>query len=231
MNKIHTFDSISCAIDWVMVRWHALAHESVLSQGCFRAALSGGTSPIVLYQQLAVQKTLPWLATHLFLVDERWVPVTDANSNYHMIQETLLHALDLSAHQMHRVFTERRMDDAIASYTHDLKNTFHLSSDVIPAFDLIMLGMGGDGHTASLFTPEDCREKNAWVIHTRSPQPPYDRITLTLPVLNQAKNIIFFIQGKNKLTILKEVAERRNLTYPAAHIMPVSGSIDIVFIA
>ena len=230
MVNIHRFNETSSAIDFMVQQWQTISQRAILHQGQFNVALSGGSSPRPLYQRLALEKTLPWALTQLFLVDERFVPVTDPASNYNMIKETLLDPLSFSAENMHPVQTDHTAETAAEMYSNTIRQVFQLKPHAFPVFDLILLGLGDDGHTASLFSRGDYEEKNKLVIHTLSPKPPNDRITLTLPILNHAKNVIFFITGKHKSEIFREVLRGKNLKYPASHVSLDAGRCQAVFV-
>jgi 6-phosphogluconolactonase len=229
MINIDRFETLEDAINHVIDSWRLMASHAIVKSGRFTVALSGGTSPIPLYTALSAKKNLPWALTHVFLVDERFVPMTNVNSNYRMIKETLVDRVPLNASQMHSIDMGQIADAAAMAYAQQLKTFFKLKPNTFPTFDLILLGLGEDGHTASLFTKKDCDEKKRLAIHTRSPKPPHDRITLTLPVLNHAKNIIFFVSGENKKTIVNRVFEEKKKNYPASRIQPLSKEVTVVF--
>jgi len=229
MNNIFYFKETSTANQYVIQQWQRIANQAIAAHGVFRIALSGGSSPIPLYQVLAEAKNLPWSSTQLFLVDERFVPHANLDSNYRMIKEQLLDKLTLSDAQIHSIPIDKTPEKSALDYENELKENFNLQSDRFPSFDLILLGLGEDGHTASLFTAQDCTEKKKLVMHTISPKTPHDRISLTLPVLNHAKNIIFFIRGKNKSQIIERVFQQENADYPASRVKPVDEKIKIVF--
>jgi 6-phosphogluconolactonase len=217
-NNISYFKETSKANQYVIQQWQMIAEEAIASRGIFTVALSGGSSPISLYQALARVKELPWSSTQLFLVDERFVLHENLESNYRMIKEQLLDQLSLNEAQIHTVPIDKTPEKSASAYANELKENFNFQSDSFPSFDLILLGLGEDGHTASLFTPQDCHEKKKLVMHTLSPKAPHDRITLTLPVLNHAKHVIFYIRGENKTQIVKRVFQQKDSHYPASHI-------------
>jgi len=229
MNNICHFKETLTANQYVLQQWQRIANQAIAARGVFTVALSGGSSPIPLYQALAETNDLPWSSTQLFLVDERFVPHENLDSNYRMIKEHLLDKLSLSDAQIHSIPIDKTPEKSAEEYANELKENFNLQSDECPSFDLILLGLGEDGHTASLFTEKDCNEKKKFVMHTTSPKAPHDRISLTLPVLNHAKNIIFFIRGKNKEKVIERVFQTENTDYPALHINPISKKIKIVF--
>ena len=229
MNNICYFKETTKASQHVIQQWQSIATKAIACHGVFTVALSGGSSPIPLYLALANAKNLPWSSTQLFLVDERFVSHKNSASNYRMIKTQLLDKLSLDDAQIHVVPVDKTPEKSASEYADILKENFNVQSNRFPSFDLILLGLGEDGHTASLFTEKDCNENEKLVMHTMSPKAPHDRITLTLPVLNHAKNIIFFIRGENKKQIIAHVFQQDNADYPASRIKPLSKQMKIIF--
>ena len=189
------------------------AGEAVAARGRFTVALSGGSTPKQLYERLASlgpsDTTIPWPQTHLFWGDERLVPPDHADSNYRMARETLLDRVALPAHQIHRIPTDTGdATEAASRYEAELRAFFSPAAGEVPRFDLILLGLGGDGHTASLFPGSGAvREEIRWVVGDRVEGTPYDRVTLTFPVLNNAARVIFLVRGSDKAIALQSVLE------------------------
>lgn len=197
----------------------AAAAEAVARRDLFIIALSGGTTPRLLYQALAgapYRDSLPWDRTHFFWTDERCVPPNHPDSNYRLAWETLLSHLPLAGEQIHRLpgevqppgrgaeEFERKMRNLFAG--RDLRGGF-------PVFDLVLLGVGLDGHTASLFPGRPAlQERERWVVAEPQPgRPPFvPRLTLTLPVLNAAREVVFLVAGKDKQAVLERPED-----YPA----------------
>ena len=229
MNNIVYFQDIAMATQHVIQQWQRIANQAIVSHGIFTVAVSGGSSPVRLYQALAQEKNLPWSLTEIFLVDERFVPYTNSDSNYGMIKKQLLDKLTRNYAKMHPIPMDKTPQKSALVYANQLKKNLSLLSNSFPVFDLILLGLGADGHTASLFTQQDCEEKEKFAMYTVSPQIPHNRITLTLPVLNHAKNIIFFIRGEKKLKIMESVFKQRNLNYPASHVQLANQQLSVVF--
>jgi 6-phosphogluconolactonase len=190
-------------------------------------ALAGGTTPRGLYARLAdgaapYRAVVPWERTHFFWGDERAVPPDHRDSNYHLASEALLQYVPAVEEQVHRIRGEN--PDAVRAaeeYEAILRDAFHLGSAEWPRFDLILLGMGEDGHTASLF-PESAAlfANDRLAIATKAPSNG-DRITLTLPVLNAAATVIFLVSGEAKAATLKRLMAGEDL--PAARVKPFDG--------
>lgn len=191
-------------------RLAALAKEAVRANGRFTLSLAGGSTPRTLYRLLSSGKycrQIPWDKVHLFWGDERCVAPDHPDSNYRMVNETLLSAIDIPAENVHRIKGELG-EGAAADYEKTLKMNFNTDGPGFPSFDLILLGMGDDGHTASLFpgTPEVSNEKG-WVSKVFVKRLKSMRISLTPPVINSAAEIMLLVSGEGKAPALKEVLE------------------------
>jgi len=200
-----------------------LAGEAVAATGRFAAALSGGSTPRALYALLAgdpFRTRIPWSKVHLFWGDERCVPPEHPESNYRMVRESLLNQVPIPEENVHRMPAEQEDPNrAAAEYEQTLKEFFGLTraphpAPLWPRFDLILLGMGEDGHTASLFPGTAALEETRRLVTaTYIPTPDHrplqtgHRLTLTVPVINNAAQIVFLICGGSKAPVLKEVLE------------------------
>jgi 6-phosphogluconolactonase len=209
-----------------------LAQAVTAGGGVFNVALSGGTTPRALNELLATSPYLElvdWSKVHFFWGDERLVPPDDAESNYRMARETLLSHLPVSENQIHRIPTELGDPEAVASrYEEELQRAFQLSPGQLPQFDLIFLGMGPDGHTASLFPHTAGLEvTDRLVIANYVPRLASYRITLTAPVINEAAVVVFLAAGSDKAAALASVLEgpRDPDEFPAQRISPVDGDL------
>lgn len=184
-----------------------------------RLALSGGSTPQRLYQRLAEpphRDHMPWDRLAVFWGDERAVPADDEASNHRMAKEALLDRV--SARAVHRIEAER--PDAAARY-HTLLNT--MATDGGPPLHVVLLGMGTDGHTASLFPDTPNMATEAWVVETTSPSPPTRRISLTLAAINAASAVGILVSGASKAERLAEVWAARDeptATLPLARVRP-----------
>lgn len=202
--------------------------NSVDSKGRFTVALSGGSSPLRLFGLLGSRysKDIRWDLTDICWVDERCVPPDHEDSNYKGAFDTLLSRVDIPAGNVHRIKGERDPVEGAMEYEEELKVCCGRSG--FPVFDLVVLGVGEDGHTASLFPDSTAlSEKERFAIPVYVEKLQRWRITLTLPVLNHASSILFLVTGRNKAGILKEIlggGENRQ-KYPAGLIQPVQGSL------
>jgi 6-phosphogluconolactonase len=192
----------------------------------FTLALAGGETPRALYRILATEHrtAVSWGQVHLFWGDERYVPPDDPRSNYRLVRDTLLGAVPIppdNVHPMPTDFPDPR--DAAQAYERDLRTHF---PPPWPRLDLILLGLGSDGHTASLFPGSAAlHEQERWVVDVRAPVGPPSRLTLTLPVLNHAASIFFLAAGAEKADALRRalIGSHDPLACPAAAVRPVAG--------
>jgi 6-phosphogluconolactonase len=208
------------------------ARESVSARGVFRVALSGGNTPRGLYALLPRdpwRAAVSWDRTHLFWGDERHAPPDHPDSNYRMVRETLLSQVPVPADHVHRVHAE--MPDAAAAaddYAKTIQRVFGLGDGQPPRFDLVLLGLGPDGHTASLFPGGDAlAERKRLVVATWVEKFRAERITMTLPVFNNAERVVFLVSGGDKAPALRSVLEGPDEPnrFPAQAIRPASGSL------
>ncbi len=207
-----------------------LANERSATVGRFAVALSGGSTPRALYSLLAgdeFQSQVPWNRVHFFWGDERCVPPEHPDSNYRMAFETLLSKAPVPEKNIHRIEAECAPEIAAAGYEQTIRDFFRLSGSDWPRFDLILLGLGDDGHTASLFPgSEALQETRRLAVATYVEKLKSHRVTLTLPVLNHAANIFFLVAGENKTGILKDVLQRESSkNFPAQQIDPPNGRL------
>jgi 6-phosphogluconolactonase len=210
--------------------------EAVAARGRARVAVSGGSTPKAAFELLADpgqpwRSRMPWHNLDMYWVDERCVPPDDAESNYRMTREALLDRVPLSAGQIHRIEGELEPEAAAARYESELRNSFRLEGAETPRFDLIGLGMGPDGHTASLFPHTDAlHEMGRLVTANHVPQKDVWRVTLTWPVINHAASVFFLIGGAEKAAILKEVftGPRDVERLPSQLIRPASGILTLI---
>jgi 6-phosphogluconolactonase len=188
-----------------------MAAEVVDARGQVRIAISGGSTPKAAFQLLAdphqrFRSSMPWDRLHLYWVDERCVPPDDPESNYRMTRETLLSHVPLPAEHVHRMEGELEPEVAAARYESTLRNSFRLEGAESPRFDLVALGMGEDGHTASLFPYTSAiHEMSRLVTANHVPQKDTWRVTLTWPVINHASSVFFLIAGVDKAERIREV--------------------------
>jgi len=208
-------------------RFAARAEAAVAAWGRFSVALSGGTTPGALYRRLAAgpyRVRLPWAQVHLFWADERCVPPDAPDSNYRLVAETLLAGAPLPPENIHRMRGEWEPERAARDYEQTLRAYFGNA----PRFDLVLLGLGKDGHTASLFPgTETLAETARWVVPASAEYEdrPAWRITLTLPALNAARHIIFLVSGAEKAAIVRTVLTEPEAGLPAQRVQPADGEV------
>jgi 6-phosphogluconolactonase len=186
-----------------------LACNAVQAKGMFTVALSGGSTPRALYELLGGEllSKLPCNRMHFFWGDERFVSADDPENNYRAANEAMLSKLNVSAANIHRIPTEASgARQAAEQYEQELRAFFRLSPGELPRFDLMLLGLGGDGHTASLFPGTSAPvEKEKLVVDVWIEKLHASRITLTPPVFNHAVNVIFLVAGADKAATLHSV--------------------------
>lgn len=216
-------DALSRAAMDELVR---ITQDAIVQRGRFAIALSGGHTPAKMYSLWAsdekYRSPTPWDRVHLFWGDERYVPADDPLSNYRMTKETLLSKVPIPASNVHPVPTNiSPQAESAAEYDAELRKFF---GSARPAFDLQLLGLGVEGHTASLFPGSSAlEEKKAWVVAVRAPAEPPLRITFTPVVLNCARNTFFLVSGENKREIiaaLRNEPASQPSPYPAGRIRP-----------
>ena len=202
--------------------------DAVQTRDTCSVVLSGGSTPRTLYSLLASQfrAEIPWMHVHLFWGDERYVPPDDPRSNFRMAKETLLDHVPCPAANIHRMSTHfPSADSAAEDYERTLRNEFVAEW---PDFDLVLLGLGSDGHTASLFPGSPAlAETTRWVVAAHAPAEPQSRLTLTLPALTRAKTVYLLAAGSDKSDALRQVLEGPGdvLQYPAAGVRRGPGQV------
>lgn len=177
-------------------------------RGAFSIALSGGSTPRELHRRLAappLSRQIDWSRVHVWFGDERCVPPDDPDSNYRMAAETLLSHVGVPAHQIHRMKGELPPEEAAAAYEQELRDAFGANP---PCLDVILLGMGDNGHTASLFPGLTAvHEQRRWVMAEYVAEVSMWRLTLTPPVLNLGREVMFLVTGAGKASMLHDVLE------------------------
>lgn len=227
----------AAALAWRAAQYFVeMVEEAVDAHGWARVAISGGSTPKAAFALLAdpqhpFRARMPWEKLDLYWVDERCVPPDDAESNYRMTREALLDHVPLKPEQIHRMEGELNPEEAAARYESGLRNAFRLEGAETPRFDLISLGMGPDGHTASLFPHTAAlHEMGRLTVANHVPQKDTWRVTLTWPVINHARSVFFLIGGADKAEVLKEVLSgpRDVERLPSQLIFPVSGILTLI---
>ena len=205
---------------------------AIAERNRFLVALSGGSTPKALYSILASDKyaqQLDWSKVHFLFGDERSVPPTHADSNFAMANAILFSPLHIPSAQIHRMRGEDPPETAAAQYETTLRHLTTAVPGQWPRLDIVLLGMGDDGHTASLFPgTASLTEQTRWVVPSTSPQGTRARVTLTLGVINHASVVLFLVAGRNKAAVVRRVLEQRPGDpgpYPAALIRPETGRL------
>jgi 6-phosphogluconolactonase len=227
--KLIVFPDIEDLTDAAVEHFLSVGQAAILQKGRFMVAFSGGTTPRFLYRRLTIprlQDALDWNLVHIFWGDERYVPKDHEDSNYRMACEILLDHLPIPAENVHRVQTELTPEEAARQYEGELADTFGLPlGGPPPRFDLVLLGMGADGHTASLF-PETkvLDEQERWVVAHYVEKLSAWRVTLTPVVLNAACDVLFMVSGSDKSKAVQDVLKGPEQPHqlPAQLIQPVS---------
>lgn len=229
MADIRQFDDVITLTHAVTEFIVAQSQASIKEQGRFSLAVAGGGTPRPVYELLAsnvYKHQIEWEKVHIFFGDERTVPPDYPDSNYKMVKDALLDFVPIPANQIYRIKGEIDPHTAADDYTQALKSVFGL--DNLPRLDVIMLGMGDDGHTASLFPHTAAiHETEKWVIAHRVENLDTWRITLTPPVINQARFVAFMVAGQGKAGRLNEVV---NGVYqpdelPSQIVKPIDGEL------
>jgi 6-phosphogluconolactonase len=236
------FPSLAQMSQWAADFVCDLARKSIGDRGLFTMVLSGGKTPRPLYANLATppfRESMPWSRTHLFWGDERCVPPHHPDSNFLAAHDLMTSRVPIDPSHIHRIRGELRPPEKAAlEYEGQLRKFFDLpegmggskagpgTGDRIPSFDLILLGMGPDGHTASLF-PSDraIEEKTRWVVAVDGSQgsPAIPRITMTLPLINACRSVIVLVAGSEKEHVVRALLdepEEAGATYPVAMVRP-----------
>jgi 6-phosphogluconolactonase len=206
--------------------FRTLADMAVTERGRFAAALSGGSTPKELYALLGSKPYIDqinWKRVHLFWADERCVPPEHDDSNFKLARELLISRVPIPGENVHRIRGEAGAENAAAAYEQDLKAFF--GNGGWPIFDLVLLGVGEDGHTASLFPGSfQAMENDRLAAPVFPGTQKKDRVTLTLPVLNHASQVLFLVAGQSKRRIVRSILQKGNPDgLPAGLVQPAAG--------
>lgn len=205
-----------------------LARSAIELQGRFSVGLSGGTTPELMYRLLATPEftnQIDWQHVHLFWSDERCVPPDDPASNYNMARKSFVSQVPIPNDNIHRILGEEVPEAAAERYERELKGHFKVGG---PRFDLILLGLGEDGHTASIFPGSTAAiESKRFAVAVQHPDSNQWRITLTLTAINESANVMFQVAGESKRNILKVVRSGATAQYevPAIGVDPRDGAV------
>jgi 6-phosphogluconolactonase len=205
----------------------AAVRAAVAARGRCDLVLSGGGTPRLSYELLA-QESLPWASVHLFFGDERCVPPDHQDSNWRMARKALVSRVAIPEANVHRVAGERDPEDAAARYQEEVQHHFDLRPGEMPCFDLVLLGMGADGHTASLFPGTTALEESTrLVVANYVDKLSAWRVTMTYPVFEAAARVVFLVAGAEKAAMVRSatVVRPSAATPPAGRVRPRGGTL------
>lgn len=199
--------------------------DAVRGRGAAFVALAGGSTPAGTYGWLADRTLFPWEKVHFFWGDERCVPPDHPESNFRMVRGVLLDKLSAPGPRVHPIQAARPPDEAAAEYEQLLREVVPAGADGVPALDLVILGLGEDGHTASLFPGTAVlEERSRLVLPGVAPVEPSARVTLTFAAVNAARRVLFLVSGERKARIVRDVLEGPTGLYPAQRVSPAGGA-------
>jgi 6-phosphogluconolactonase len=206
-----------------------IAKKSISDRGRFVVAVSGGSTPRAMHERLSQDPYISdafWQNTHIFWVDERMVDVDHPDSNFGTARKDLLEKIPIPVNHIYPMPVMTHPEDGAELYQTTLKTFFQGIGSDDPVFDLILLGIGKDGHTASLF-PEQAftYPDQSWVISVKGGNPNVFRLTLTYLVLNSARHTLFLVSGKDKALIVQTLLENSTIDLPAKNIKPLNGTL------
>lgn len=225
---IKLFSDVEILAAAVAELFASTAEQAVAARGRCSVLLSGGETPRRTYELLAgepFRQRIPWQNIHLFWGDERCVPDTDPRSNVRMARQTLLDRVPLPEQQIHPINCDTSPHASAAAYERSLRDHF---PDGVARFDLVLLGLGDDGHTASLFPgAETLVVQHQWVLPAQKPGEEIMRVTVIPSLLNQARQVLFLVAGPGKASVLQQVLEGQRTPdlYPAQLVKPLNGNL------
>ena len=216
--------------NFLIKKWKEIAEESISSNNRFVVALSGGKTPVEFYCRLSGIKDFDlWQKTHIFLTDERYVPYDDPRSNLGMMRKNILDYVSIPDENIHPMGTYNTdINLSCEQYENHMRQFFALGDRCVPSFDFVLLGIGDDGHVASLFPwGKEIPESDDLIISTQPEYLDTKRMSITLSVINNAKNVICLVTGKKKAEIVKKIVEEKeeNSFLPATKVSPRNGDL------
>ncbi len=206
--------------------------EAKESRRLFHLVLAGGSTPKAFYQYLAqsgFKQSIPWSQIHFYFGDERSVPPDHPESNYKMAYDSLLGSLAIAEKKIHRMRGENDPAQEASRYAEEIRASLDTPTGKLPRFDWIFLGLGTDGHTASIFPGVTLIEEASGICATcRHPETGQQRITLTMDVLNRARRVSFIATGKGKASVVADILNPspNSQNYPAAEVQPNEGTLE-----
>ena len=223
---LQIFDDRDALAQGAAALFAELAHKAVADHDRFTVLLAGGETPRLTYQMLAQEpyrSTVPWDKVHVFWGDERCVPANDPRSNAQMARQALLDHVAVRAENIHPIPNSGLPHQVADAYGVELAEYFGWDA---PCFDLVLLGLGDDGHTLSLLPGSAAlKEHLRWTAVAKRPEEDFSRVTLTAPIVNQAATILFLVAGGSKAQVLLHVLQDADPPYPAQLIQPDSGDL------
>ena len=228
--KILVFENTYKLTNYLLKLWIDVAKDAIQKRDCFTVALSGGRSPVEFYVRLSnFQDFDVWQKTHFFMVDERFVSPDHRDSNIAMVRDNLLNYVGIPQLNIHHIKTHQKdVKASAADYAEELKTFFNLQAGQWPVFDLMLLGIGDDGHTASLFPgssgTDEIRRITVPVSHDHLRN---ERISLTLPVINNARQVVFLVTGDTKADVIQQLIDEK-ADLPANRVMPNNGTLTFL---
>ena len=225
--KVLLFENSHILANYLLKLWQTIAQESIADHNQFNAALSGGRTPAEFYCRLStLEDDALWQKTHLFLGDEHFVPAGDKENNFRMIKSSLIDYIHIPRANVHAIPTDVENAAVAAEHLkHELVGHFAYQRKSLPTFDLVLLGVGEDGHTASLFPGMDnIADPNLVTVPVSLPHFKNDRVSISLSVINNARYVIFLVLGAGKSEILHNILEE-SFVCPASNVDPANGEL------
>ncbi len=226
-SNIHTFGSTDEWCAAMVTTLEKVSAEAIHRNRRFSIALSGGTTPKAMYTHWAKSRKTDWSRIHFFWSDERCVLSTHPDSNFRMAHESLLSKVNVPSSNIHRVPAEEDPMLASQQYEDEIRDFFGARTSAPPAFDVILLGLGDDGHTASLFPDTDALNvTDSWVVDNFVKKLKSHRITFSFPLINRARQVMFMVTGASKADVLADVIRHPDTSVcPAARVRPEQGEV------
>ena len=225
--KILVFESSFILANYLLKLWQTIAQQCIADHNQFNVALSGGRTPAEFYCRLStIDDDALWRKTHLFLGDEHFVPAGHKNNNFRMIKSNLIDYIHIPHNHVHMIPTDTDNAAVAAEHLkHELVGHFSYQRKPLPTFDLVLLGVGEDGHPASLFPGmANITDPNLVTVPVSLPHLKNERVSISLAVINNARYAIFLVLGAHKSEIMHKILEE-NFTCPASQVNPAHGEL------